>query len=124
MPIESMSRRAFLAAGGGALLLAACGSSSSDTTAKTTANGFNAKGLSAFRMEIEPYASDAPQRFAFILTKNDGSLAGGPAAALSIAPPVGSFGPAMPATYHAEGLAQHRGVYVVDNAARRATGGG
>ena len=73
MPIESMSRRAFLAAGGGALLLAACGGSSSNSGAKTTANGFNKKGLSAFRMEIEPYASDAPQRFAFILAKNDGT---------------------------------------------------
>ena len=100
MPIESMSRRAFLAAGGGALLLAACGGSSSDSSAKTTPNGFNKKGLSAFRMEIEPYASDDPQRFAFILTKNDGSLAGGPAAALSIAAPSGSFEPAIPATYH------------------------
>jgi hypothetical protein len=118
MPIESMSRRAFLAAGGGALLLAACSGSSSDSGAETTKNGFNAKGLSAFRMEIEPYASDAPQRFAFILTRNDGSLAGGPAAALSIAAPSGSFGPAMPATYHAEGLPQHRGVYVVDLVAR------
>ena len=119
MPIESMSRRAFLAAGGGALLLAACGGSSSNSGAKTTANGFNKKGLSAFRMEIEPYASDSPQRFAFILTKNDGNIFGGPAAALSIAPPGGgSFGPAMPATYHAEGLPPHRGVYVVDLVAR------
>ncbi len=118
MPIESMSRRAFLAAGGGALLLAACGGSSSDSTAKTTPNGFNAKGLSAFRMEIEPYASDEPQRFAFILTKNDGSLAGGPAAALSIAAPSGTFERAMPATYHPEGLPEHHGVYVVDLIAR------
>jgi hypothetical protein len=113
MQFESMSRRAFLALGGGALLLAACGSSSGDKTgaAGTTA----AKGLSAFRMEIEPYVSNDPQRLAFILIKNSNQdFAGGPKAGIAIAPPGGSFGPVMPATYHAEGLPEGRGVYVVE----------
>ena len=113
MPYESMSRRAFLAVGGGALLLAACGSSSGSK--KTAAGATGAKGLSAFRMEIEPYVSTAPQRFAFILIKNSNQdFAGGPKASLSIAPPGGSFGPSMPATYHSEGLPEGRGVYVVE----------
>jgi hypothetical protein len=113
MPIESMSRRAFLAVGGGAVLLAACGSSSDGK--KTAAGATGAKGLSAFRMEIEPYVSTEPQRFAFILVKNSNQdFAGGPKASLAIAPPGGSFGRPMPATYHEEGLPEGRGVYVVE----------
>ncbi len=112
MPLESMSRRAFLAVGGGALVLAACGSSSGSKQAKSSGTG--AKGLSAFRMEIEPYVSNDPQRLAFILVKDSGDFAGGPKAALSIAPPGGNFGPAMPATYHDGGLPTGRGVYVVE----------
>ncbi|MGZ4736270.1 MAG: hypothetical protein ACXVJW_06170 [Acidimicrobiia bacterium] len=110
MPAEAMSRRAFLTVGGGALLLAACGGSSSSSAKKA-----GAKGLSAFRMEIEPYVSTTSQRFAFILVKNNGDFASGPPASLAIAPPRGSFGAAMPATLHTDGLPPGRGVYTVES---------
>jgi hypothetical protein len=115
MPSQPLSRRAFLAAGGGALLLAACGGSSKDssTNAGAGAGATSAKGLSAFRMEIEPYVSPDPQRFAFILARNDGDFASGPAAELVIAAPDGTSGPALPATLHTEGLPPGRGVYTV-----------
>jgi hypothetical protein len=114
MPSQPLSRRAFLAAGGGALLLAACGGSSSkDSTASAGAGATSAKGLSAFRMEIEPYVSTVPQRFAFILVKNDGDFASGPAAELVIAAPDATPGAALPATLHTEGLPPGRGVYTV-----------
>jgi hypothetical protein len=120
MSTSSMSRRAFLAAGGGALLLAACGGSSdkSGSSPSTAAGGSAAngkKGLSAFRMEIEPYVDPSrPQRLAFILVKNDGDFASGPAAQLAVAPPKGQMGAPMPATLHTEGLPEGRGVYVVE----------
>lgn len=119
MPSQPLSRRAFLAAGGGALLLAACGGSSTkDSGAKAGAGGAagsGAKGLSAFRMEIEPYVSNAPQRFAFILVNNKNQdFASGPTAELRIAPPKGEFGAAMPATLHTQGLPPGRGVYTVE----------
>jgi hypothetical protein len=111
MPSQPLSRRAFLAAGSGAVLLAACGGSSSKSP---TSGAGGKKGLSAFRMEIEPYVSATPQRFAFILVQNNGDFASGPKTELLIAPPKGSFGPAMPATLHTEGLPAGRGVYTVD----------
>jgi len=116
MPSQDLSRRAFLAAGGSALLLAACGGSSAkESGAKAGAGEAGAKGLSAFRMEIEPYVSETPQRLAFILADNKTQEpSSGPATEVRIAPPGGSFGPAMPATLHTEGLPEGRGVYVVE----------
>jgi hypothetical protein len=122
MSSSSLSRRAFLAAGGGALLLAACGGSSSKSgsSSATTPGGGGTgskgkKGLSAFRMEIEPYVDPSrPQRFAFILVKNDGDFASGPAAQLAIAPPKGQMGAPVAATLHTEGLPAGRGVYVIE----------
>ncbi len=120
MPSSSMSRRAFLAAGGGALLLAACGGSSDKSGAKAASSGSGAtgssgeKGLSAFRMEIEPYVADGPQRFAYILVKNNGDFASGPATQIAIAPPKGKLGAPMAATLHTEGLPEGRGVYVIE----------
>jgi hypothetical protein len=116
MPSQPLSRRAFLAAGGGALLLAACGGSSAkDSSAKAGAGAAGAAGLSAFRMEIEPYVSTAPQRLAFILVNSKNQdFASGPKTELRIAPPDGQFGPAMPATLHTGGLPPGRGVYVVE----------
>jgi hypothetical protein len=110
---KPLSRRAFLAAGGGALLLAACGSSGSDGDGNGGASA-GRKTLSAFRMEIEPYQSSAPQRFAFVLVDNERNFAGGPEAELVIAPPGGSFGRPMAASYHDEGLSKGRGVYIVE----------
>lgn len=112
MPGHPMSRRAFLAAGGGAVLLAACGSSGSDKDGDASSAG--GKQLSAFRMEIEPYVSNDPQRFAFILIDNERQFAGGPNAELMIAPPGGKLGEPMKATYHPEGLPDGSGVYVVE----------
>jgi hypothetical protein len=112
MPSASMSRRAFLAAGGSALVLAACSSGSDGKAAKAAKTG--KAGKSAFRMEIEPYVSTSPQRFAFILVDNNENFAGGPPAQLAIAPPGGKLGTPMPATYHSEGLPEGRGVYVVE----------
>lgn len=115
MPAQDMSRRAFMALGGGALLLAACGGSSSSTKGAGGSGTSGPAGLSAFRMEIEPYVSPTPQRFAFILinNKNQG-FASGPKSSLSIAPPGGSYGAPMPATLHTDGLPAGRGVYVVE----------
>lgn len=117
MPTPDLSRRAFLTVGGGALLLAACGGSASNAKKPGSggSSGSDAKaGLSAFRMEIEPYVSTTPQRFAYILMKNNGDFASGPTTTLSIAPPGGEFGAPMPATLHTEGLPTGRGVYVVE----------
>jgi hypothetical protein len=63
-------------------------------------------------MEIEPYVSNQPQRFAFILVDNKRQFAGGPVADLRIAPPGGSFGQPLKATYHDQGLPAGSGVYV------------
>ena len=112
MPAHPMSRRAFLAAGGGAVLLAACGSSGSDKRGGSSSAG--GKQISAFRMEIEPYVSNDPQRFAFILVDNERQFAGGPNAELQIAPPGAKLGEPMKATYHSEGLPPRSGVYTVD----------
>jgi hypothetical protein len=120
MSSSSLSRRAFLAAGGSALLLAACGGSSDTSGAKpgSSAEGTGSsgkQGLSAFRMEIEPYvAPGSPQRFAFILVKNDGDFASGPPTQIAIAPPGGQLGTPMPATLHTDGLPPGRGVYVIE----------
>jgi hypothetical protein len=114
MPSQDLTRRAFLSVGGGALLLAACGGSKSGSAQSRSTTGTGAKGLSAFRMEIEPYVSPVPQRFAFILMKSNGGFGSGPPASLSIAPPGGTFGPSMPATLHSEGLPKGRGVYTVE----------
>lgn len=116
MPSQEMSRRAFMALGGGALLLAACGGSSSSSPSKNAgSSGSGATGLSAFRMEIEPYVSSTPQRFAYILVNNKNQgFASGPATSLSIAPPGGSYGAPTPATLHTDGLPPGRGVYVVE----------
>jgi hypothetical protein len=65
-------------------------------------------------MEIEPYVSQEPQRFAFILVNRDRDFAGGPEAELQIAPPGGKLGERMPATYHDDGLPKGHGVYTVD----------
>jgi hypothetical protein len=113
MPSAPLSRRAFLAAGGSALLLAACGSSGSNGNGKGGGSA-GGKTISAFRMEIEPYQSSAPQRFAFILVDNERNFAGGPAAELAIAAPGGSFGRPLTATYHGAGLPEGRGVYIVE----------
>lgn len=114
MAAHDMSRRAFMALGGGALLLAACGGSSSSKGAGGS-SGSALPGLSAFRMEIEPYVSPTPQRFAFILIKNKNqAFASGPKASFAIAPPGGSYGAPMPATLHTDGLPAGRGVYVVE----------
>jgi hypothetical protein len=110
MPRTEMSRRAFLAAGGGALLLAACGSNGDK--GGNASSGSN--GLGAFRMEIEPYVSQEPQRFAYILVDRDRSFAGGLKSELTIAPPGGKFGEPITATYHDEGLPAGSGVYIVE----------
>ncbi len=115
MPAHDMSRRAFMALGGGALLLAACGGSSSSPKGASGSGSSGPSGLSAFRMEIEPYVSPTPQRFAFILINNKNqAYASGPKASLSIAPPGGHHGAPMPATLHTDGLPAGRGVYVVE----------
>jgi hypothetical protein len=108
MPRTEISRRAFLAAGGGALLLAACGSNGDQSGSS------RAQNLGAFRMEIEPYVSDVPQRFAYILVDGDRNFAGGNKSELTIAPPGGKFGKPLTATYHEEGLPAGSGVYIVE----------
>jgi hypothetical protein len=65
-------------------------------------------------MEIEPYVSSTPQRFAYILTAGNGDFAGGPATTMSVKPPGGSWSAPVPATFMADGLSPRaRGVYVV-----------
>ena len=64
MPSQPLSRRAFLAVGGGAAaprrVRRVVGRRTRPRRPSAGADG--AKGLSAFRMEIEPYVSDEPQR--------------------------------------------------------------
>ena len=87
MPSASMSRRAFLAAGGGAFAARRVRVLRRRTARTGQPRGRpGAKGRSAFRMEIEPYVSTSPQRFAFILVDNNGDFAGGPTSQLAIAP--------------------------------------
>jgi hypothetical protein len=104
-----MSRRAFLALAGGTVAVAACSSGSSSKS-----NDSIDPTMSAFRMEIEPYVSPAPQRFAYILTAGNGDFAGGPPTTMSVRPPGGSWTAPVPATFMADGLSPRaRGVYVV-----------
>lgn len=105
-----MSRRAFLGLGAGAVLLAACGGGDGGTGARRTG-----RRLQAFRMEIEPYVSQTPQRFALVLVTRDGDFAGGPPARIAFGPPGGATTPALPLRFHHEGLhPRGRGVYVIE----------
>ncbi len=106
----AMSRRGFLAATGGLLLAAACGASGS----KATSTGVRANGANAGLLSIEPYASTTPERIAFALSDDKGRWIAGPPATLAVKPPGGTFAAPVPATLHAEGLPEGRGVYVVE----------
>jgi hypothetical protein len=108
-----MSRRAFLA-GSGAVLLAACSSSDSNGDGNGGASSGGSRTRAAFRMEIEPYVSEQPQRFAFVLVDNERNFAGGPDAQITITPPGGEPTGPLAATYHDEGLSDGRGVYIVE----------
>jgi hypothetical protein len=104
-----MSRRAFLGLAGGTVAIAACGAGSSSKS-----NDSSGPTMSAFRMEIEPYVSSTPQRFAYILTAGNGDFAGGPSTTLSVRPPGGPWSAPVQATFMADGLSPRaRGVYVV-----------
>ncbi len=107
-----MSRRAFLGLGVGAVFLAACGGAGQNPGSGARRDG---RRLNAFRMEIEPYVSEVPQRFALVLVTRDGAFAGGPGARIAFRPPGGGTTPQLPLRFHHEGLhPRGRGVYVIE----------
>jgi len=109
-----LSRRAFLGLTAGAALLTACGGSGRVRGGSGGSRGGGA-ALSAFRMEIEPYVSLQPQRFALVLVTRDGDFAGGPRAGIAFRPPGGATTPVLPLRFHHEGLhPRARGVYVIE----------
>lgn len=118
MPSIDLSRRAFLTASSGAVLLAACGGSSGSSakraaSATTKASSPSKAGLKALRVSSDLYRSPDPQRFAFILTKNDKFYAG-PPATISFTPKDGQAGAPIATTFRADGLPENRGIYTVD----------
>src|SRR4051812_37045662 len=119
MPSSELSRRAFLTASGGAALLAACGGSSGSSakraaSAATKPTPSSRSGLQALRVSSDLYKSPDPQRFGFVLTKNDKFYAG-PPATISFTPKGGSPGPPIAATFRADGLPENRGIYTVES---------
>ena len=111
--VQSMSRRSFLAATGTLLVAAAC-SSGGGSDAKAGRSD-DPKALTAGKVSIEPYVSTTPQRLAYVVFRNNGDFAAGPAMQVALqGPGESSFGAPVDAKLHTEGLPAKRGVYVID----------
>jgi hypothetical protein len=112
--MQSLSRRSFLAATGTLLAAAAC--SSGDSGSDASSGGVDdPHALTAGRVTIEPYVSTDPQRLAFGVYRNNGDFAAGPPMQIALkGPGNGSFGEAVEAELHTEGLPAKRGVYVIE----------
>jgi hypothetical protein len=110
----SLSRRSFLAATGTLLAAAACSSGSSGSDASPGAVD-DPNALTAGRVSIEPYVATDPQRLAFVVFRNNGDFAAGAPMQVALkGPSDSSFGKAVDADLHTEGLPDKRGVYVVE----------
>lgn len=107
-----ISRRDLLLGLGATAVLAACGGSSAKRGA--TKPSPKQPAWAALSSSSDLYRSDAPQRFAFVVT-HDGRLSGGPGAQIGFAAPGTTQTEAVVVpTYRGEGLETGRGVYVVD----------
>ncbi|HZJ26546.1 MAG TPA: hypothetical protein VFF40_05960 [Acidimicrobiia bacterium] len=134
--MRSLSRRSFLAVGGG-LVLAACakstdgadqpfsgseGGSGGRRGAGDRADGADqaysgSEELTAGVVSIDPYQSTEPQRLGFVVLRNNGDFAAGPATTVALkAPGEARFATPVTADLHQEGLADRRGVYVIEAA--------
>ncbi|MGZ8764899.1 MAG: hypothetical protein ACXW2C_04290, partial [Acidimicrobiia bacterium] len=111
--MRSLSRRSFLATTGTLLVAAACSSGSSGSDAGGGIDDPNA--LTPGKVSIEPFVSTEPQRLAFVVFRNNGDFAAGAAMQVALkGPGDSSFGKAVDAELHTEGLPNKRGVYVID----------
>lgn len=109
----TVSRRSFLGLSGGLVLMAACGTSSKNSDESFTGS----KELTAGLVSIDPYASTGPQRLGYVVFRNNGDFAAGPATTVALKGPGDeSYGDSVTAALHQEGLPDRRGVYVIDAA--------
>ena len=119
MLTPELSRRAFIAAGGAVALVACSGGDSSKTKKQSSTSGKGAGkgsgkgGLQALRVSSDLYATEIPQRFAFIFTL-DGEFVSEGDATLAVRSQGGTFGDDLPATLRTEGLPKGRGIYTLD----------
>ena len=115
MLTPELSRRAFISAGGAVALVACSGGDSSKAEKPSSASGKGAGkgGLQALRVSSDLYATEIPQRFAFIVTL-DGEFISEGDAMLAVRSQGGAFGADLPATLHTEGLPKGRGIYTLD----------
>lgn len=104
--LSPLDRRAFLAAAGG-LFIAACSSGG------TRDNGDSDGAVAGLRVSSDLYASSAPQRFAFAVTRGDQLVVGEPVEVAIVAPGL-DRGTTVPATFRGEGLEADRGIYTVE----------
>ncbi len=110
VPGSSLRRREFLGAAAGLLLASSCSGGGSSSGASS---GVHAGHLNAGVLSIDPYVSTTPQRLAFELSDDSGRFASGPPVTVELTSPQGAA-TTLPATLHAEGLPEGRGVYTVD----------
>lgn len=114
-PLPRLSRRSFLSLAGGAagaaLLFAACGGD--DDAKGTSGTTADSHDLVTGVLSSDLYASNDPQRFAFVVRQQSGGYASGAPATISMKAPDGSQTSAAQATLHTKGLPGKRGVYVV-----------
>jgi len=115
MLTPELSRRAFIAAGGAVALVACTGTDSSKDKkpSGTSGQGVAKEGLQALRVSSDLYATDTPQRFAFIFTFNGEFVSEGDAT-LAVRQEADAFGDDLPAVLHTEGLPKGRGIYTLD----------
>jgi hypothetical protein len=107
MPLEPVTRRAFLAATGGLVVAAAVGGPAG--AGRSVKN----RALSPVVLSSDLYASPEPQRLAFAIYKGSTPSSSG-SAKLALAPPGATEGTVYATTLQKAGLPKGRGVYVAD----------
>jgi len=120
MAARPLSRRSFLALSGGVVLLAACGGDDDSGASDAGSTGPGSSASAGEYTELSPgvvssdlHVSREPQRLAFAMLAKEGYASGGPAR-IAIAPPGETPTDFTPATLHANGLPDERGIYVAD----------
>ena len=107
MPLEPVTRRAFLATTGGLVIAAAV------TGPAGASRLLKNRSLSPVVLSSDLYASPDPQRLAFAIYKGSKPSSSG-SAKLALAPPGASKGTVYATTLQTAGLPKGRGVYVAD----------